>query len=325
MREIVFLKQNAEKWQQIESHLEGQDKLNPDLLADFFVQLTDDLSYAKTFYPKSNTTKYLNNLTANVHQNIYHQKKESKKRLLTFWKTEYPALMLQCRKELLTSFTIFALAALIGILSTAYDDTFVRLILGDSYVNLTLENIKNEDPMAVYKKMNEADMFLGITFNNIKVSFFAFTAGVLLSIGTGLLLFYNGIMLGAFHTFFYQKGLLLTTLKVVWIHGTLEISAIILAGAAGLVMGNSLLFPGTYKRGESFRTGARKGLKIVLGMMPVFIIAGFLEGFVTRHTEMPLWLSSIIIFGSLIFVIYYIIIYPKLLKRGEGTWKPLKK
>src|SRR3546814_12188447 len=102
-------------------------------------------------------------------------------------------------------------------------------------------------------------------------------------------------MLGAFQFFFYQKGLLLTSVLSIWIHGTLEISAIIIAGSAGLVMGNSLLFPGTWSRLESFRRGARRGLKIVIGLVPVFITAALLEGFVTRPTDMPLWLSVSII------------------------------
>src|SRR3546814_13017991 len=84
-------------------------------------------------------------------------------------------------------------------------------------------------------------------------------------------------MLGAFQFFFYQKGLLLTSVLSIWIHGTLEISAIIIAGSAGLVMGNSLLFPGTWSRLESFRRGARRGLKIVIGLVPVFITAALLE------------------------------------------------
>ena len=99
----------------------------------------------------------------------------------------------------------------IGALSAAHDDTFVRLILGDAYVNMTLNNIEQGDPMAVYKSMHQSDMFFAITFNNVRVSFMAFVMGLLISVGSGLIMFYNGIMLGAFQYFFYQKGLLLTS------------------------------------------------------------------------------------------------------------------
>jgi len=310
MQEIAFLKQNADKWKRFERLLSNRQAASPDALADLFIQLTDDLAYSQTFYPESKTTKYLNRLAATVHQAIYRNKKEKRSRFVTFWKQELPVLMSQSRRELLCAFVIFVVAALIGALSTARDDTFVRLILGDSYVNMTLENIEKGDPMAVYKKMNEVDMLLGITFNNIRVSFHAFVMGVFLSLGTGLILFYNGVMLGAFQYFFYQKGLLLPALLTIWIHGVLEISAIVVAGCAGLVIGNSILFPGTYTRAQSFMAGAPKGLKIVIGLVPIFITAGFLESFVTRHTGMPAPLSVGIISASLLFVVWYFIIYP---------------
>jgi uncharacterized membrane protein SpoIIM required for sporulation len=135
------------------------------------------------------------------------------------------------------------------------------------------------------------------------------------------MLLYNGIMLGAFQYFFYQKGLLLTSVLTIWIHGTLEISAIIIAGCAGLVLGNSILFPGTYSRLESLKLGAKKGLKIIVGLVPVFIMAGFLESFVTRLTEMPSIVKTGIIFLSAAFIIYYFIIYPIQLHKNVSSIK----
>ena len=310
MREAAFVKQNEKKWETFESLLAQPRKADPDTLADYFIQLTDDLSYAQTHYPKSNILIYLNNLAAKVHQAIYRNKKEDRNRFVTFWKEELPALFYQARRPLLYAFAIFALSMLIGAVSAAHDDTFVRLILGDAYVNMTLDNIERGDPMGVYKSSGSSDMFFAITFNNIRVSFMAFAMGLFISLGTGFILFYNGVMLGAFQYFFYQKGLLLTSFLTIWIHGTLEISAIIIAGAAGLVMGNSILFPGTYTRLESFRQGARKGLKMVIGLVPIFITAGFLESFVTRLTEWPAAAKLAIIGLSAFFIVYYFIFYP---------------
>jgi hypothetical protein len=91
----------------------------------------------------------------------------------------------------------------------------------------------------------------------------------------------------------------------------LEISAIVIAGGAGLVMGNSLLFPGTFSRQQSFIRGAKQGVKVIVGLVPVFITAGLLEGFVTRYTEMPLALSLLIIGGSLGFILWYFVFYPR--------------
>ncbi|WP_162054599.1 stage II sporulation protein M [Pontibacter pamirensis] len=317
MREAAFIRKNKLKWKSYET----KKPSSPDELADRFIELTDDLAYARTFYPESDTTAYLNTLAGRSHQAIYKNKKEKQNRFISFWKYELPYLFRQHHRQLFYAFLIFAVACGIGALSAALDDTFVRLILGDSYVNMTLENIRKGDPMAVYKGRGEAEMFLFITFNNIKVSFLAFVMGVFFSIGTFWVLFQNGVMLGAFQYFFYKQGLLLTSVLTIWIHGTLEISAIVIAGCAGFVMGNSLLFPKTYSRSYSFKRGARQGLKIVVGLVPIFITAGFLEGFVTRHTEMPMALSLFIILSSAAFILYYFIIYPRSLHKTHVTDK----
>lgn len=319
MREATFIKKNTPKWQQFEELLSTPKAHDPDTLAYLFIQLTDDLSFARTNYPESKTTVYLNNLAAKVHQSIYRNKKEEKGRFISFWKYELPQLFYSVHRQLFYAFLIFVLAMIVGVVSAAHDERFVRLILGDGYVDMTLANIEKGDPMAVYKDMSQMDMFLGITINNVLVSFKAFAYGVFLSIGTGLVLLFNGIMLGAFQFFFYQKGLLLTSALTIWIHGTLEISAIVIAGCAGLVMGNSILFPGTYSRLESFKIGTGKGLKIIIGLVPIFIAAGFLESFVTRHTEWPAFVKAGIILVSAFFIIYYFVIYPILLNKNVNT------
>lgn len=316
MREIVFLKRNAEKWKQFEVLLSSRGHEDPDTLADLFIELTDDLSYSRTYYPDSETTHYLNELTRKVHETIYRNKKEEKSRFRTFWTTEIPLVVQKHHKELLISFSFFIVAMLIGLLSAANDPTFIRMIMGDRYVDMTLQNINKGDPMAVYKQMEALPMFLGITANNIFVSFKAFGLGIFVSVGTFYILFTNGLMLGAFQFLFYQHGVLLPAMLTIWIHGTLEISSVIIAGAAGITMGNSILFPGTYSRMEAFQKGATDGIKMVVGLVPVFMTAGFLESFVTRYSNMPVYLSSAIIILSATFIIYYFIIYPiKLRKR----------
>jgi uncharacterized membrane protein SpoIIM required for sporulation len=144
--------------------------------------------------------------------------------------------------------------------------------------------------------------------------------GLMLGVGTVYGLFYNGIMLGSFEYYFFSKGIGFDSILVVFIHGTLEISAIIIAGAAGLVLGNSILFPKTLTRMQSVIRGAKDGLKIIIGLLPVFLLAAFFEGFITRHTDMPVWMSSFILLTSLAFIIYYFIIYPrKLLRKISPT------
>lgn len=306
MREALFVKQNSEKWKAY-AH---SPATHPDGIADRFIDITNDLSYAKTFYPKSKTTSYLNGLASTLHQSIYKNKKEDKNRFVNFWKFELPLLFYTYRMQLLYAFLFFTISASIGVLSAKYDDQFVRLILGDSYVNMTNENITKGDPFGVYKQTSEFPMFFSIAANNIYVSLLMFVSGIFLSIGPIFYLLQNGIMLGSFEYYFFSRGLGLESILVIWIHGTLEISAIIIAGAAGLVLGHGLLFPKTYTRFQAFKQSARDGTKIALGIVPILLVAAFFEGFITRHTEMPVWLSTGILGLSLIFIIWYVILYP---------------
>jgi len=313
MKEAVFIRQNKEKWKQYEESLHKASQQSPDVLADIYIDITNDLSFARSQYPASKITAYLNSLSSKLHQFIYQKKKEKFSRIITFWTHEIPEVMFHARKELLYSFLIFTTSILIGAFSAANDKDFVRVIMGDSYVDMTLQNIKNNDPMAVYKSMNEQIMFYGITINNISVSFKVFMAGIFTSLASGYLLLTNGIMLGSFQYFFFEHGLFWDSFLTLWIHGILEISALIVAGAAGLTMGNGWLFPKTYTRIESFVRGAKRGAKIVIGTIPIFIVAGFLESFVTRHTELPDYIRLSIILLSLYFVIAYYVIYPRML------------
>ncbi|MEX2477847.1 MAG: stage II sporulation protein M [Gracilimonas sp.] len=317
MREVAFLRKNADKWKEFEQLLKDKKNNDPDKLADLYIELSADLAYAQANYPGSKTEEYLNQLSVAVHDEIYRSRKEETGRIITFWTQEIPRLFADKQKELLYSFIVFSLAIGIGVLSSMNDPSFVRFIMGDAYVNMTISNIDEGDPLAVYKKAEEMDMFFAITVNNVRVSFYAFVSGLLTSIGVGVVLLNNGVMVGAFLHFFAQYDLIGEALRVIFIHGTLELSAIVIAGAAGFVVGNGFLFPGTYSRKDSFIKAGREGLKMIVGLVPVFIAAGFLESFVTRYTGMPLWLSLLIILGSLAFILYYFVILPMKLKATQ--------
>ncbi len=310
MKEISFIRNNIEKWQKTEQLLEDVSIASPDELADAYVDLTTDLSFAQTHYPNSRITIYLNNLSSSLHNSLYKNKKERWSRLVSFWTHEVPLTMYDNRKLLLVSFIIFCISAIIGIFSQLMDPEFCRVILGDAYVDTTLDNIAKGKPMDIYNMGDESEMFFEISSNNIFVSFRMFVFGILTSIMVGFQIFMNSIMLGCFETFFYQHGLLGQSLLAVFQHGTLEISALIISGASGLAMGNGWLFPDTYSRIVSFQRGAKRGLKIIVGTIPIFICAGFIEGFITRHTETPDIIRIAVIVLSLVFVIYYFIILP---------------
>ena len=104
MREAAFVKQNKDKWLIFESVLSNKTSINPNDLSSLYIEITDHLSYAKTFYPNSNTESYLNSLASQAHQRIYKTKKESKNRIISFFKTEFPTMFLQHHRELLIAF-----------------------------------------------------------------------------------------------------------------------------------------------------------------------------------------------------------------------------
>ena len=321
MKEVTFIRQNISKWRGAELVVETIGDTDATELADTYIDVTSDLAFAQTHYPESKITRYLNNLASALHNEIFRSHRYRWSRLLTYWTQDVPLTMWEARRELLLSFSVFTTSVFIGFLSQLLDPEFCRIILGDRYVDMTLQNIASGEPMAVYSGNSEGTMFGSITMNNVMVSFVTFALGIFTSLGTGFKLFQNGVMLGSFQTFFAQHELLWESALAVWLHGTLEISAIIVAGAAGMAMGNGWLFPGTYPRITSFRRGARRGLRIVVGTVPVFIVAGFIESFFTRHTEWPDLLRLSIILCSLAFVIYYYIVLPK--KRNHESRKAI--
>ncbi len=316
MREVAFIKQNKEKWLDFERAIFGKTLKNPDELASLYIHLVNDLSYAQTYYPKSKTILYLNNLAAKAFQKIYKTKREDTNRFIYFWKVEVPMIVYQYRRYVMYAFVLFLSFVAIGALSAAYDDTFVRLILGDHYVNMTLENIEAGDPVAVYKNGSNWGGFFAITINNIQVGLLSFILGVFGGIGTGYILLNNGIMVGAFQFFFFKEGVLWESVRGIWIHGSMEIFAIVIEGAAGLILGASILFPKTYSRLTSFKIGMKDGVKILVSTFPFTLAAGFLEGFVTRYSNaMPNWLSVGIILVTLSIISFYYLIYPTILHK----------
>jgi len=318
MREVAFIKQNKEKWLNFEKAIFGKQLKNPDELASLYVHLVNDLSYAQTYYPKSKTILYLNNLAAKAFQKIYKTKREDTNRFIHFFKTEVPMIVYEYRRYVLYAFLIFLSFVTIGVVSAAYDDSFVRLILGDEYVNKTLENIEAGDPVAVYKSGSNWGSFIGITLNNLYVGIKAFMYGVFGGLGTGLVMLYNGIMIGAFQYFFYQEGVLWESVRGIWIHGSMEIFAIVIEASAGLLLGASILFPKTFSRMASFKIGVKNGVKILISTFPFTIAAGFLEGYVTRYSNvMPNWLSTGIIILTLSLISFYYLIYPFIVKTKE--------
>jgi len=324
MREVAFIKQNKEKWLEFELAIFGKAKKNPDELANLYIQMMNDLAYAQTYYPKSKTVVYLNHLASQIYQKIYKTKRTEKNRIAEFFKIEVPLLVYEYKRYLLYAFALFFVISGIGAISARYDPDFARLIMGDDYVNMTLENIKNGNPMAVYASATNWGSFIAITVNNLKVGAECYFYGIFGGLGTFYYLMQNSIMIGSFQYFFFEHGVFWKSVRGIWIHGSMEIFAIVIESAAGFIFGASILFPKTFSRLNSFKIGFKNSFKIYVSTLPFTFAAGFLEGFITRYSiDMPIWLSIFIILSTLGFISFYYLIYPfivhKKVQQFSGT------
>ncbi|WP_312075298.1 stage II sporulation protein M [Chryseobacterium sp.] len=318
MREVYFIKQNKEKWLGIEEVIQGKLKKNPDDLSSLYINLINDLSFAQTYYPKSNTVVYLNHLSAQIYQKIYKTKRMEQNRLLYFFATEVPLLVHQYRRYLSYAFAFFFLFTCIGLVSAIYDKEFVNVILGESYVNMTIENIKEGNAVGVYQSGSTWGSTIGIIFNNIQVGAKLYIFGFFAGIGTLFVFLSNCVMLGSFQYFFYDYGALADSAKGIWLHGTFEIFSMVIEAMCGLILGASILFPKTLSRFNSLKKGFKDSFKIFLSTVPFTICAGIIEGYVTRHAlKMPLAINLIIILGSLILIGGYYLIYPNYVAKQQ--------
>ncbi len=306
MREALFIKKNKDRWLRIQ-HEPSED---PDEMAADFTQLVDDLAYAKTFYPSGKVTSFINSQASRIFLDIYKRRKEESNRLVTFWKYDLPMTIRKHYKVVVFSFIFFMLFFSIGFFTSMKDESAIRDILSGDYVDRTRENIDKGNPFGVYEHGNSLLTWLGIMINNLAVAFRVFASGIVFCIPCLYDLAQTGVMVGAFDELFAGRGLGVDFWMVVFVHGTLEITGFILVGAAGMILGKSYLFPGTIRRLDSLKQGAKDGVKIMIGLVPVFILAAFFEGFVTRLYNDISALTTLIFALSVIFVIWYFIIYP---------------
>lgn len=315
MKETSFIEKNKKKWHQFEKLNAGKSE-DPEQLSDLYMDITDDLSYAQTFYKRRTVRVYLNQLAQSIYAGVHKQKGESLKAFGTVWTKSLPLEIYRSRKNLLFALVAFLIYCIIGVFTSYMDPDFPRIVMGDLYVDMTLENIANGNPLAVYEQGSQMEMFIAITTNNIKVAFLTFFLGFFFTIGTHALMFSNGIMLGSFQYFFYTKGLLITSFLGIWLHGAFEISAIVLAGGAGITAGSGLLFPKSRTRMQSLQLSTKRGLKIMLSLVPVLILAGFIESYVTRnYQELPDWSKWMIILFSFGMIVFLYVIYPTIVAR----------
>lgn len=323
MKESEFIEQNKKKWLEFETGLK-ENIPDPAKTTKLFAQITDDLAFARTFYKNRSVRLYLNAIARLLFNELTKAGAKKTKGIGHFFKTELPLTLYAARKAMLVSLLVFIGSFAIGVLSSRHDMEFSALILGADYIHMTNQNIAKGDPMAVYKKETEIKTFIPILLNNLKVDLITFFSGLVVSLGSLIVMVSNGIMVGVFQYYFISKGVFWESFLGIWTHGSLEIPTIILSGGAGLMLGKGLLFPGTFSRFQAFKLSANQGLKIIIGVAPLTLIAAFVESFITRHTGLPDIVRLGFILLSFSSVIVYYVYYPrKVFKIHQQTEEPI--
>lgn len=317
MTEERFISQNKYQWDKYQDMLDDWKLYSPNELGQAYLSVCSDLAYAQGHYPETEVCKSLNALALQFHHILYRRQPQRWSQLLHFFSHTVPMSFHRSRHFLLLSLCLFILGEVIGVTSQCMDEEYFREFFGGMYYEETMRNIKDGNPMGIYGSEREVNMFFGITINNMVVGIIYFLKGLLTPFFTIYSTIMTGVMDGCFTTFFFQQGHGIPALIAPNEHGALELPAIVVCSAAGMQLGMGWFFPGRLSRYMALMNSAQEALIMVLAMMPFFLVAGFIESYVTRHQEWPFEVKVSLVAVGLMFSIYYIIILPMQLSRKE--------
>jgi uncharacterized membrane protein SpoIIM required for sporulation len=253
------------------SHHQLQD------LALLYRQVAADLAKVREDRSSQRLADYLNQLLARAHNVIYMGRGASPRGILGFYRRTFPAVFRQTFDYTALAVAVFALGALAGFLTCLADPAFQRFLLGSAMAE-TIDRRKMWTHSVLAVKPLAASW---IMTNNLTVTFAAFALGVTGGIGTLYLLLTNGLLMGVIAAACWQAGMSVKLWEFVAPHGVLELPAIFIAGGAGLLLARGLLFPGNLPRRESLAFYGGQAGRLILGIIPILVTAGVIEGFVS--------------------------------------------
>ncbi|MGE5207369.1 MAG: stage II sporulation protein M [Chlamydiota bacterium] len=248
-------------------------------------QIAADLSTVREDPASRQISAYLNQLLGRAHNLIYMGRKTNAAGIVQFFRSTYPRLFRENLVYPLTAFLIFLAAAIAGMALCFSDPGFERYFLGARMID-TIEQHRMWTESVVSLKPLASSFILT---NNISVALATFAMGILAGLGTVYMLFFNGLLIGVIGTACWQAGMSRQLWSFVAPHGVLELPAIFIAGGAGLLLARGLLFPGTLPRRDSLVEAGGRAVRLVLGVIPMLIVAGFIEGYLSpSHFPVPL-------------------------------------
>ncbi|TYR75980.1 stage II sporulation protein M [Rossellomorea vietnamensis] len=317
MNSRQFIQHHRQDWKELEDLIATMHKRKSKIkgadinrFSRLYQKAAQNLSYSQTYYPQEEVTPYLNELVSKSHNLLYRDQVSSLKQIRHFFGVTFIGLFLQQWKMIAVAMILFTIGGLGSFFAVADDPLHVYSVLP--------ENIAQSfDPDRLGENEGEVDspmMSATIMTNNIQVAFLAFAGGITFGLLTVYVLIYNGIIVGAIAALFWHYGKSYEFWAYIVPHGMIELTAIFIAGGAGLLMGYKLFVPGAYSRGYVLKQQAKRSVLLLLGTIPLFVIAGIIEGFITPST-LSLEAKYLIAGLTVIGLILYVLIGTMLLKR----------
>ena len=255
-------------------------------LALLYRQIAADLATVREDATSTNLAHYLNQLLGRAHNIIYMGRKTESRNILRFYRHTYPAIFRDTFSNTLAALVIFACAAVAGCLLTLNDPSFSRHILGPSMIQSIEQHKMWTDSVVTVKPVASSQ----ILTNNLSVSILTYALGITAGVGTVWMMLLNGLLIGVVGTACWQAQMSVMLWSFVAAHGVLELPAIFIAAGAGLVVARGLLFPGALPRRESLVRAGSQSAKLFFGTIPLLLIAGFIEGFISP-SDLPIGLK----------------------------------
>ncbi|SET50686.1 Uncharacterized membrane protein SpoIIM, required for sporulation [Oceanobacillus limi] len=305
-----FVKQHREDWKRLEAYItmlhkkrkkvSGQDI---DSFHQLYQKAAQHLSYSQTYFPTDDVTAYLNGLVSKSHNILYKDQMTSFQQVRYFFRSKFIGLLLEQWKYVVVAMMLFIVGGLASFLSVMNDPLHLYSIISSDMAY----GVDPERLGAGHDSIDSSLMSAEIMTNNIQVAILAFASGITFGLLTVYLLIYNGILIGALAAVFWHAGMSYEFWAYIVPHGMIELVAIFIAGGAGLLMGHKLFVPGLYSRRYQLKVQAKRSVQLFLGTIPLFIIAGIIEGFITPSSlslEMKYLVAFLTVIGLIVYIIY---------------------
>ncbi|HEY3356144.1 MAG TPA: stage II sporulation protein M [Polyangia bacterium] len=287
-----FIAERRSAWQRLEELLLALERQGMKSLpledGRTFVRLyratSSHLVQARAAGASAEVVDYLNALVARAYAEIYRAERPRLRRIWSFYSSEFPRLVRAESRAVAIAAAIFFGAALLGFAAIALDVDARYYLLPEQHMHMDpAERVKRLEAGGERLSSSEQAAFSSFLFtHNIQVTFLAFALGISFGLGTAIVLFYNGLMLGALCAHYHAKGVAVFFYAWILPHGVPELTSIILASAAGLRLGYALLNPGRLSRGDGLRAAAGRAVRMILGIIPMLIVAGIIEGTISQ-------------------------------------------